>query len=73
MYKAKDKEEYKTTTIRIRKEHYNKLKDMATNDHRSTNYIINKIIAQNFAKFNMNIYEMRKIAQKDEANNQKTK
>lgn len=44
MYKAKDEEEYKTTTIRIRKEHYNKLKDMATNDHRSTNYIINKII-----------------------------
>lgn len=44
MYKAKDKEEYKTTTIRIKKEHYNKLKDMATNDHRSTNYIINKII-----------------------------
>ena len=44
MYKAKDKEEYKTTTIRIRKDHYNKLKDMATNDYRSTNYIINKII-----------------------------
>lgn len=44
MYKAKDKEEYKTTTIRIRKEHYNKLKDIATNDNRSTNYIINKII-----------------------------
>ena len=44
MYKAKDEEEYKTTTIRIRKEHYNKLKDMATNDNRSTNYIINKII-----------------------------
>ena len=44
MYKAKDKEEYKTTTIRIKKEHYNKLKDIATNDHRSTNYIINKII-----------------------------
>ena len=44
MYKAKDKEEYKTTTVRIRKDHYNKLKDIATNDHRSTNYIINKII-----------------------------
>ena len=44
MYKAKDEEEYKTTTIRIRKEHYNKLKDIATNDNRSTNYIINKII-----------------------------
>ena len=44
MYKAKDEEEYKTTTIRIRKEHYDILKDIATNDHRSTNYIINKII-----------------------------
>ena len=44
MYKDKDKEEYKTTTIRIRTDHYNKLKDIATNDHRSTNYIINKII-----------------------------
>ena len=44
MYKAKDEEEYKTTTIRIRKEHYNKLKDIADQDHRSTNYIINKII-----------------------------
>ena len=44
LYKAKDEEEYKTTTIRIRTEHYNKLKDMATNDYRSTNYIINKII-----------------------------
>ena len=44
MYKAKDKEEYKTTTVRIRKDHYNKLKDIAINDHRSTNYIINKII-----------------------------
>ena len=44
MYKTKDKEEYKTTTIRIRKDHYNKLKDIATNDNRSTNYIINKII-----------------------------
>ena len=44
MYKAKDKEEYKTTTIRIRTDHYNKLKDIAINDNRSTNYIINKII-----------------------------
>lgn len=44
MYKAKDKEEYKTTTIRIRKDHYNKLKDIADKDYRSTNYIINKII-----------------------------
>lgn len=44
MYKAKDEEEYKTTTIRIRKEHYNILKDIAGQDHRSTNYIINKIL-----------------------------
>ena len=44
LYKAKDKEEYKTTTIRIKKDHYNKLKDIAINDNRSTNYIINKII-----------------------------
>ena len=44
MYKTKDKEEYKTTTIRIKKEHYSKLKDIAINDNRSTNYIINKII-----------------------------
>ena len=44
MYKAKDQEEYKTTTIRIKTEHYNKLKDIASNDYRSTNYIIYKII-----------------------------
>ena len=44
MYKAKDEEEYKTTTIRIKTEHYNKLKDIANNDYRSTNYIINKIL-----------------------------
>ena len=44
LYKTKDNEEYKTTTIRIKKDHYNKLKDIAINDHRSTNYIINKII-----------------------------
>ena len=44
MYKAKDQEEYKTTTIRIKTEHYNKLKDIADKDHRSTNYIINKIL-----------------------------
>ena len=44
MYKAKDEEEYKTTTIRIRKEHYNKLKDIVDKDYRSTNYIINKIL-----------------------------
>ena len=44
MYKAKDEEEYKTTTIRIKKEHYDILKHKATEDYRSTNYIINKIL-----------------------------
>ena len=44
MYKAKDNEEYKITTIRIRKDHYNKLKDIAIDDNRSINYVINKII-----------------------------
>ena len=44
LYKTKDNEEYKTTTIRIKKDHYNKLKDIAIDDNRSTNYIINKII-----------------------------
>ena len=44
MYKVKDKEEYKTTTIRIKKDHYNKLKDIAIDDNRSINYVINKII-----------------------------
>ena len=48
MYKAKDQEEYKTTTIRIKTEHYNKLKDIANNDYRSTNYIINKIYIKNW-------------------------
>ena len=44
MYKSQDQEEYKTTTIRIRKEYYNILKSKATNDYRSTNYLINKIL-----------------------------
>jgi predicted transcriptional regulator len=44
LYKRQDDEEYKTTTIRIRKEYYDKLKDIAVEYHRSTNYIINKII-----------------------------
>ena len=44
MYKTQDNEEYKTTTIRIRKEHYNILKDKASEDYRSTNYLINKIL-----------------------------
>ena len=32
MYKRQDDEEYKTTTIRIRKEYYDKLKDIAENE-----------------------------------------
>ena len=44
LYKAKDEEEYKTTTIRIREDYYKILKDKATEDYRSTNYIINKIL-----------------------------
>lgn len=44
MYKSQDNQEYKVTTIRIRKDHYNILKDNASKDYRSTNYLINKII-----------------------------
>lgn len=44
MYKAQDQEEYKTTTIRIRKEYYDILKSKASKDYRSTNYLINKIL-----------------------------
>ena len=44
MYKNQDQEKYRTTTIRIREEHYNILKDKATEDYRSTNYLINKIL-----------------------------
>ena len=44
MYKRQDNEKYKTTTIRIRKDYYNILKDKAIKDYRSTNYIINKIL-----------------------------
>lgn len=56
MYKTQDNEEYKTTTIRIRKEYYNILKDNAAKDYRSTNYLINKIIIDyiNREKFNIN-------------------
>ena len=56
MYKTQDNEEYKTTTIRIRKDHYNILKDNAAKDYRSTNYLINKIIIDyiNREKFNIN-------------------
>lgn len=46
MYKSQDQEEYKTTTIRIRKEHYDILKDKASKDYRSTNYLINKILIE---------------------------
>lgn len=44
MYKSQDQEKYRTTTIRIREEHYNILKDKAIEDYRSTNYLINKIL-----------------------------
>ena len=44
MYKSHDNEEYKTTSIRIRKNYYNILKDKARKDYRSTNYLINKIL-----------------------------
>lgn len=44
MYKHKDQELYKTTTIRIRKADYDVLKDIAVKDNRSTNYLINKIL-----------------------------
>lgn len=44
MYKGQDQEKYRTTTIRIREEHYNILKDKAAEDYRSTNYLINKIL-----------------------------
>lgn len=44
MYKRQDNEKYKTTTIRIRKDYYNILKDKAIKDCRSTNYIINKVL-----------------------------
>lgn len=46
MYKNQDQEKYRTTTIRIREEHYNILKDKATEDYRSTNYLINKILIE---------------------------
>ena len=44
MYKSQDEDEYKTTTIRIKKEYYNILKENAIKDFRSTNYLINKIL-----------------------------
>ena len=44
MYKHKDKEKYKTTTIRIKQEHYDLLKCKAIRDNRSVNYTIVKIL-----------------------------
>jgi predicted DNA-binding ribbon-helix-helix protein len=44
MYKAQDQEEYKTTSIRMKKSYYEILKSIAFEDKRSTNYLINKIL-----------------------------
>ena len=42
--KNQEQDNYKTTTIRIKQKHYDILKDKAIEDHRSTNYLINKIL-----------------------------
>ena len=55
MYKVQEQEEYKTTTIRIRIEHYNILKDKASEDYRSTNYLINKILIDYINSHEFNI------------------
>lgn len=55
MYKAQDQEEYKTTTIRIRKDHYDILKDKASKDYRSTNYLINKILIEYIVGLEINL------------------
>lgn len=55
MYKAQDQEEYKTTTIRIRKDHYDILKDKASKDYRSTNYLINKILIEYIVGLEVNL------------------
>lgn len=55
MYKSQDKEKYKTTTIRIRKEHYDILKANAAKDYRSTNYLINSILINYIATINSNL------------------
>lgn len=55
MYKAQDQEEYKTTTIRIRKNHYDILKDKASKDYRSTNYLINKILIEYITSLEMDL------------------
>lgn len=44
MYKNQEKNEYKVTSIRIKQEHYDHIKAEAIKDHRSTNYLINKIL-----------------------------
>ena len=55
MYKNQDEEVYKTTTIRIKKDYYNILKDKAKKDYRSTNYIINSILIDYIIKNEFNI------------------
>lgn len=55
MYKAKDQEEYKTTTIRIRKDYYDILKEKASKDYRSTNYLINKILIEYIVGLEVNL------------------
>ena len=55
MYKNQEEEVYKTTTIRIKKEYYNILKEKAIKDYRSTNYIINKILIDYLNKKELNI------------------
>lgn len=55
MYKAQDQEKYKTTTIRIRKDHYDILKDKASKDYRSTNYLINKILIEYIVGLEVNL------------------
>ena len=42
--KNQEQDNYKITTIRIKQKHYDILKDKAIEDHRSTNYLINKIL-----------------------------
>ena len=44
MYKNQEEDKYKTTTIRIKQKHYGALKEKAIKDHRSTNYLINRIL-----------------------------
>ncbi len=55
MYKNQDQEKYRTTTIRIRKEHYDILKEKANEDFRSTNYLINKILINYIIELESNL------------------